>query len=116
MGASTKNLGSTQKFRKRKEALQKQADMKRMLAKGNLYQLAARRSAITKAKPRTQNPPVMKKFLKTAYFMTRKKWAVREDFECITALLEDLGDEEIKCVKLVDSFLKCLNSQFQCFS
>ena len=90
--------------------------MKRMLAKGNLYQLAARGSAIIKAKPRTKNPPVMKKFLKTAYFMTRKKWAVREDFECITALLQDLGGEEIKCVKLVDSFLKCLNSQFQCFS
>lgn len=100
------------KIQKTQRNTSKQANLERMLAKGKLYQLAARGSAIIKAKPRTQNPPVMKKFLKTAYFMTRKKWAVREDFEDITALLQDLGDEEVKPVKSVDSFLKCLSSHF----
>ena len=61
-----------------------------MLAKGNIYQQAVRGSAITKAKRRTQNRTVIKKFLKTIYFITHKKWAVWKNFEEIVELLQNL--------------------------
>ena len=97
-----------------------------MLAKGNIYQQAERGSAITKGKRRTQNRLVIKKILKTVYVITRKKWAVLENFEEIVELLLELGDEEIDAhlregnqratytsVRSVDSFIKCLSSFFE---
>ena len=57
--------------------------------------------------------------------MTRKKWPVRENFESIIALLQDLGDEEINnhlqegskhatyiSVKSGDRYLNCFKFPF----
>lgn len=117
---------NTKHKKKHKEALEKQLDVKRMLTKGNVYQQALRRTAITKVKQRNQNRSVIKKLLKPAYFMTRKKWPVRENFESIIVLLQDLGDEEINnhlkegskhatyiSVKSGDRCLNCLSSHFE---
>ena len=38
---------------------------------------------------------MIKKFLKTAYFLARKKWAVRENFQDVIEFIKVLGDEDL---------------------
>ena len=37
----------------------------------------------------------LKNFLKTAYFLARKKWAVRENFQDVIEFIKVLGDEDL---------------------
>ena len=37
---------------------------------------------------------MIKNFLKTTYFLARKKWAVRENFQDVIEFIKDLGDED----------------------
>ena len=53
-GQPTRTFETHKKSKGHKESVQKQIDVKRMLAKGNIYQQAVRGSAITNAKRRTQ--------------------------------------------------------------
>ena len=43
-----------------------------------------------------RNRRIIKKFLKTTYFISRKKWALKGDFEDVINFLGDLGDEDIR--------------------
>ena len=65
---------------------------------------------------------MIKKFSKTAYFLARKKWAVRENFQDVTEFIKDLGDEDLSahlresstCATYVstastDEFITCLS-------
>ena len=38
---------------------------------------------------------MIKKFLKTAYFLARRKWAVRENFQDVIEFIKDLRDEDL---------------------
>ena len=73
-----------------------------------------------------RNRRVIKKFLKATYFLTQKKWAVRENVSDVVDLLRDLGDQDInqhlrergnhatyKLEALVDEFLKCLSKHLE---
>lgn len=53
-GQPTRTFETHKNSKGHKESVQKQIDVKRMLAKGNIYQQAVRGSAITNAKRRTQ--------------------------------------------------------------
>ena len=72
------------------------------------------------------NRSIIKKFLKTIYFVTHKIWAVQENFEEVVELFQELGDEEINAhlregnqratytsIRSVESFIKCLSSFFK---
>ena len=101
-------------------------EVKRILSKGNIYKQAVHGSHDVKAKRRIQNRSVIKKFMKTAYFIARKKWAVRENFEDVIDLICELGDEDINIhlreastratytsVRSVDSFIKALSDHLE---
>ena len=111
---------------KHKTALQKRLEVRRVLAKGNVYKQAVRGSQIVKAKRRLQNRSVIKKIMKTVYFIARKKWAVRENFADVIDLVCELGNEDINIhlqeaskramytsVRSVDSFVKTLSDNLE---
>ena len=45
---------------------------------------------------RDPNRPLIGKFIKTKYFLTRKKWAVKFNFKDVIDFLDDIGDPDIK--------------------
>lgn len=65
---------------KHKNALKRQQESKQLLKKGSIYQRIHTGVHTQNLKIRQQNRTVIKKFLKTTYFVARKKWAVRELF------------------------------------
>ena len=42
------------------------------------------------------NRRLIGKFIKTTYFLTRKKWAVKSNFKDVIDFLDDIGDPDIK--------------------
>ena len=46
-------------------------------------------------KHKRRNRAVIKNFLKTAYFLARKKWVVRENFQDVIEFIKNLGDEDL---------------------
>ena len=46
-------------------------------------------------KRKRRNRAVIKKFLKTGYFLARRKWAVRENFQDVIEFIKDLRDEDL---------------------
>ena len=74
----------------------KRSEVKRMLAKGNIHREAVRGSAITKEKRHIQNRRVIVKLMKSTYFLCKKKWAARENFnDFIKLIAGDMGDQDI---------------------
>ena len=65
-----------QKSPKHKEALTRQAEIKAMLQKGSVYEQSLTGVKGQGQKCKRRNKAVIKKFLKTTYFLARKKWAV----------------------------------------
>ena len=47
-------------------------------------------------KDRRKNRTLIKKFLKTVYFMAKQKWAVKNNFEDMINFLSNIGVEDIK--------------------
>ena len=47
-------------------------------------------------KDRRKNRTLIKKFLKTVYFMAKQKWTVKNNFEDMINFLSDIGVEDIK--------------------
>lgn len=47
------------------------------------------------AKEKQNNRKLIKNFIKTVYFIARKKWAVKNNYADVLELLADLGDEQL---------------------
>ena len=107
-------------------AIKKKQQLKTMLTKGTIYKQI--RDATTRQSDSTKkrNRRVIKKFLKTTYFIARRKWAVRENFSDFIDFLRDLRDEEIdqhlrECISHAtytstttsDEFFKCLSEYLE---
>ena len=45
---------------------------------------------------RDRNCPLIGKFIKTTYFLTRTKWAVKFNFNDVIDFLDNIGDADIK--------------------
>ena len=79
---------------KHKTALKQRAEVKAMLHKGSIYSQTVDSAESQSEKQKFRNRVVIKKFLKTAYFLARKKWAVRENFRDVVSFIRDLGDAD----------------------
>ena len=67
-----------------------------MLSKGNVVRQLTKGMENKTEKDRRKNKTLIKKFLKTAYFMAKQKWAVENNFEDMIDFLSDIGVEDIK--------------------
>ena len=67
-----------------------------MLPKGNIKAQITTAIKHFSVKMKETNQRVVKKFIKTVYFMGRNKWAVKNKFEPLRNHIRDLGDEDLK--------------------
>ena len=67
-----------------------------MLSKGNVVRQLTKGMENKTEKDRRKNRTLIKKFLKTVYFMAKQKWAVKNNFEDVINFLSDIGVEDIK--------------------
>ena len=67
-----------------------------MLPKGNVVPQLTKGMENKTEKDRKKNRTLIKKFLKTLYFMAKQKWAVKNNFEGVINFLSDIGVEDIK--------------------
>ena len=81
---------------KHKKALRNKQEVKIMLSKGNVECQLRKGMENKTEQDRKKNRTLIKKFLKTVYFMAKQKWAVKNNFEDMTNFLSDIGVESIK--------------------
>ena len=81
---------------KHKKALRNKQEVKIMLSKGNVVHQLTKGMENKTEKDRRKNRTLIKKFLKTVYFMAKQKWAVKNNFEDMINFLSDIGVEDIK--------------------
>ena len=81
---------------KHKKALRNKQELKIMLFKGNVVRQLMKGMETKTEKDRRKNRILIKKFLKTVYFMAKQKWAVKNDLEDMINFLSDIGVEDIK--------------------
>ena len=68
-----------------------------MLKKGNAIAQITKGVNNTALDEKERNRKVLIKLFKIAYFMARKKWAVKESFQDLVRLInQEIGDEEIQ--------------------
>ena len=79
-----------------KKALRNKQKVKIMLLKGNVVRQLMKGMENKTEKDRRKNRTLIKKFLKTVYFMVKQKWAVKNNFEHMINFLSDIGAEDIK--------------------
>ena len=107
-------------------ANKKRLEVKQMLSRGTVYKQMVKGEQVLKRNTKARNRRVIKKFLKTTYFVAKKNWAVRENFQEIVDYLRDLGDDDINThlmdcssratytsVATVDEFLKCISEYLE---
>ena len=122
----TRTFEGHKNSKKHKDSAAKRADVKRTLSRGGIYRQKKRGDLVTKERRKAINCRVIKKFIKTTYFIARKKWAVRENFEDVINFVGNLGDEDISyhlregsrngtytSRNSVDSFLTCLSDYLE---
>ena len=111
---------------KHSNALKRQQETKQLLKQGSIYKQLHTGVHTQAVKTKRRNRAVIKKFLKTTYFVACKKWAVRENFSDIIHFLKGLGDEDIFyhlqqassrasyiSTTSTDEFLKCLSDHLE---
>ena len=81
---------------KHKKALRNKQELTIMLSKGNVVRQLMKGMETKTEKDRRKNRILIKKFLKTVYFMAKQKWAVKNDLEDMINFLSDIGVEDIK--------------------
>ena len=67
-----------------------------MLSKGNVVRQLTKGMENKTKKGKRKNRTLIKKFLKTVYFMAKQKWAVKNNFEDMINFLSEIGVEDIK--------------------
>ena len=65
------------------------------MAKGDIVCQISKRAESKTAKKIKNNQNLIKKFIKRIYFLTKKKWAVKNDFEEAIEYLANLGVDDI---------------------
>ena len=63
--------------------------------KGNMKDRLKRRFMNKKTNEEEENKSVITKFFKITYFLSKKKWAVKNNFSDIVGFLKDVRDKEI---------------------
>ena len=81
---------------KHKKALRNKQEVKIMLSKGKVVCQLTKGMENKTEKDRRKNRTLIKKFLKTVYFIAKQKWAVKNNFEDMINFLSDIGVEDIK--------------------
>ena len=81
---------------KHKKALRNKQEVKIVLSKGNVVCQLTKGMENKTEKDRRKNRTLIKKFLKTVYFMAKQKRAVKNNFEVMINFLSDIGFEDIK--------------------
>ena len=81
---------------KHQEAVSRRQNTRNMLKKGNIVAQITTGSQNQQMETRLRNRRVIKKFIKTVYFMSRKKWAVKNNFADLVDFIRDLGDDDFK--------------------
>ena len=100
--------------------------MKCFFSKRSIYKYIYQGGETENQKTKQRNRRIIKKFLKPSYFLARKKWAVRENFEDVIEFLNDLGDQDINdhlresssratyvSTTSTDEFLRCLSDHLE---
>ena len=73
-----------------------QREILNVISKGTIaHQMVAGAETQSNAS-RDRNRRLIGKFIKTTYFLTRKKWAVKFNFKDVIDFLDDIGDPDIK--------------------
>ena len=112
--------------KKHQESIKLQQQVNAMLSKGSVYKQTYDGALASDRKSKQRNRRIIKKFLKTTYFLARKKWAVRENFADVIDFIRDLGDVDITdhlresskratylSTTSTDEFLKCLSDHLE---
>ena len=81
---------------KHKQALQNKSLSKAMLSKGNIIAQITSGAENAAIQLRERNRRVIIKLMKTVYFMSRKKWAVKHNFKDVIEFITDLGDDDLR--------------------
>ena len=76
-------------------AVTHKSNIKTLLAKGDIVRQISKGAESKKAKEITNNQNLIKKFIKTIYFLDKKKWTVKNNFEETIEHLANLGVDDI---------------------
>ena len=66
-----------------------------MLTGGNIKAQMTKSSQISNTEKCSRNRRVIAKLFKTVYFMARKKWAIKNNFEDLIMFIKDMGDQDL---------------------
>ena len=84
---------------KHSRAMTNKRDVKMILVRGNIVRQINKGVETKTVKVRERNRRLIKKFIKIIYFLAKKKWAVKNNFEEVLKFIADIGDEDI-CLHL----------------
>ena len=103
-----------------------QRELRKILTKGTIYKQMIDGKKRQTVSTRERNRRVIKKFTKTAYYVAKKKWAVRDNFPENIDFLRELSDEDIEkhfreassratyaFKKSADELIKCLSDYLE---
>ena len=91
-----KHLNRHANGKKHQDAVLNKQELKTMKRKGNIVSQITTGANNAALEKRERNRRVIKKLLKTVYFLARKKWAVKQNFEDVITFIRDFGDEDLK--------------------
>ena len=78
-----------EKSKKHTKIVSKRAEVKRFFSKRSIYKQIYQGPETENQKTKQRNRRIIKKFLRTSYFLARKNWAVRENSEDVIEFLND---------------------------
>ena len=82
---------------KHKAALATRQNVLSMLKRGNVIAQITQGASNTALAKRERNRRVLAKFFKTVYFMARKKWAIKNNFEdVVNFIAHGIGDDDLQ--------------------
>ena len=81
---------------KHKSTLALRQNILNMIKKGNVISQMATSLKNSTIETRERNCRVLKKCFSTIYFVARKKWAVKQNFEDLMIHISDIGDTDLQ--------------------
>lgn len=77
-------------------AIKNKKEVQSMLHRGSVFKQISDAATTQESAHRERNRRLIRKFFITTYFLTRKKWAVKFNFEDVIKYLSDIGDLDIQ--------------------
>ena len=93
--ASLSIFSEHENCQKHVRAVTNKSNIKKLLAKGDIVRQISKGAESKTAKEITNNRNLIKKFIKTIYFLAKKKWAVTNNFEETIEYLANLWVDDI---------------------